>query len=104
MNTYFSPDRFIEEATKRIYEGLGHKYNVKISVIREDGLSDTGIVPAFVIYNDKEQPYILPAVQAFIEYSNTFGGNFNRFCEDVCKRVEEFDMFTHSQEEIVYES
>lgn len=104
MDVYLSPDVFIEKATKKIYEGLDHKYNVKISIFKEDSVNNPIPVPVFVICKDVDQPFILPAVQAFIEYTNTFNGNFNRFCEDVCKRVKEFDDFTHSQDEICYES
>lgn len=103
MDVYLSPDAFIEKATRKIYDGLGHKFNVKISIYKEDGVAESVAVPVFVICKDISQPFILPAAQAFVEYTNTFNGNFNRFCEDICKRVEEFDDFTHSQEEIYYE-
>lgn len=103
MDTYLLPDVFIEKVTRKIYDGLNHKFNVKISICKEDLVENPVAVPMFIIAKDMSQPFMLPATQAYIEYVNTFNGNFNRFCEDICKRVEEFHEFTHSQEEICYE-
>lgn len=96
-----NPQKFTDIVAHKIYEGLGEKCKVQVINLSGDG---SIILPSIVVSKDSGAYYAAPLLQIYMEYMNRYNGNLNRFCEDLCRKIEDFNDFTHSDEEMEFES
>jgi len=92
--SYMDLNKFAVDATKKLHEGLGGRLRVSLLNLT-DGADIT--IPCIVASNEAGH-FAEPLTQGYIRYMEVFDGNFNRYCEDLCKAAEEFDAFTSDLE------
>ena len=93
---FVNPNEFIKIVSKKIYQGLESKFRIEITNVKSE--SDI-TVPVMIISQD-EIHYIAPLVQIYMDYTERFDGDINRFCEDLCKKIENFYKYIKNDENI----
>lgn len=107
MSGILGPKEFAEKMKTDVFTSLGKQYTVQNANVTGEQISKTIPAPtASVMFVAKEpdKAYVIPLVQAYIEYLDIFDGDFPRYLEDICKRVEEYNHFIHDDAEIEYDS
>lgn len=95
-----SPDKFTNIVAHKIYEGLGEKCRVQVTNLTGDG---GVILPSIIVSSGDDIYYAAPLLQVYMDYLDLFNGSLNAFCEDLCKKIENFNDFVHSDEEMEFD-
>ena len=107
MAKMLGPEEFIRKLGTAIYESSGKKYSIQTFMVQGQPLSEGGPTPSapvVFVMNNEEQTYVIPVTQAYMEYRNIFDGNFPVYCDDVCKRIAEFDEYLNDGGDIEYDA
>ena len=107
MTKMLGPEEFTRELGAKIYESSGRKYSIQTLMVNGQPITEGGPTPSaavVLVMNSEEQTYVIPVIQAYMEYRNIFDGNFPVYCDDVCKRIAEFDKYLNDGGEIEYDS